>query len=59
MTKKPEEVKYTQQDFLVELEKLSKRMGYKLNIIPELFQQDNGTFSIKIRTEVIPSPQEN
>lgn len=52
---KPEEVKYTQEDFLLELEKLSKKMGYKLNITPELFQQDNGSFSIKIKTEVIPT----
>ena len=59
MKNKPEKStkkdKYTEQDFLAELEKLSQKMGYKLNVSPELVQQDNGTFSIRIKTEVIPA----
>lgn len=59
MSKKAEEVKkevvtYTPEDFSKALEELSKKMGYRLNIVPDLFQQDNGTFSLRIITTVSP-----
>ena len=52
MTKiKPKDkpVEYSPEDFMKAIDDLSNKMGYSLNVSPELFQQDNGTFSIKIK----------
>jgi hypothetical protein len=43
---------YTKQDFLKGIDELCKKMGYKLSIYPTFFQQDNGSFSIRINVDV-------
>ena len=54
MADKPKkEKKYTPTDFQKGIDELSKKMGYSLNITPQLVQQDNGTFSIRITTNII------
>ena len=45
--------KYSPEDFTKALEELSKEMGYILNFSPQFFQQDNGTFSLKIVVNVV------
>jgi hypothetical protein len=45
--------KYSADDFLKAFNKLSDEMGYGLNYSPEFFQQDNGSFSIKIIVQVV------
>jgi len=53
MADKPKkEKKYTPTDFQKGIDELSKKMGYSLNITPQLVQQDNGTFSIRITTNI-------
>lgn len=41
-------IEYSPEEFLKEIDNLGLKMGYRLNVSPQLFQQDNGTFSIKI-----------
>ncbi len=53
MAKELKEKKYTPSDFQKALDELGKKMGYGLNITPQLVQQDNGTFSIRIVTSII------
>ena len=48
-----QEKKYSPQEFLKAIDKLSGEMGYGLNYSPEFFQQDNGTFSLRIVVSVI------
>ncbi len=47
------EIPYTEQDFLNDYNKLSKEKGFHFNFFPSFYQQDNGSFSIKINLEVI------
>ena len=49
------EVVYTPKDFEQALEELSKKMGYKIAVTPSFFAQDNGTFSLKIQTQIVPT----
>ena len=44
---------FSPQDFTKALGELSDKMGYQLNYSPHFFQQDNGSFSIKIVVNVI------
>lgn len=55
MEKKEKTKKYTEKQFLAKLENISKEMGFHLSINPTFFPQDNGTFSIKIVTKVLPN----
>ncbi len=50
---KIEPVKYSKKDFIEALDAVSNKMGYSLNMCPVFFQQDNGTFSVKINVEAI------
>jgi len=43
---------FSQQDFIKALGELSDKMGYQLNYSPHFFQQDNGSFSVKIVVSV-------
>lgn len=47
--------KYTVQEFATALEKLCVEMGFTIDSTPTLFQQDNGSFSIKVVHRFIPS----
>ena len=51
---KKEEVKYTAEDFNKELDELSKKTGFKIVVEPVFFQQDNGSFSLRIVNHIVP-----
>ena len=53
-TKKEEPKKYTAKDFNKELDELSRKTGFKIVVEPVFFQQDNGSFSLRIVNHIVP-----
>lgn len=52
-----EEMRPTPEEFMRDYAALCQRMGYRINIVPVWFQQDNGRFSLEIQTRVEELPK--